>query len=170
MLENEQLFPTDIPKSEKIEYIPLLPQYKKLINIQWIIFFAILLIGGSTFYFLNGNVGIIWAASVFALWGIWLMLKLILIQIGFDRKGYAVREHDIHYRTGYFTLKETSVPIKRIQHIEIRQGLISKMFGLAKLRVFTAGESTMDLSIKGISLETAEDFKALLTQKMMIHD
>ncbi|MCT4589560.1 MAG: PH domain-containing protein [Carboxylicivirga sp.] len=170
MLENEQLFPIDIPKCEEIEYTPLLAQYKRLVNIHWIIFFAILLIGGITFYFLIENLGIVWAASVLIAWGIWFALKLVLIHVGLKRKGYAVREHDIHYRSGYFTLKETSVPVKRIQHLEIRQGMISKFLGLAKLKVYTAGEANMDLSIKGISLETAEDIKALLTQKIKIHD
>lgn len=168
--DNEQIFPNDIPRCENIEFTPLLPDYKKMLNIQWGIFFLVLLTGGIICYFLIDELGVIVMAVAFALWLTWLLAKLVLIRVSFPKKGYAIREHDIHYQTGYFIRKETSIPIKRIQHLEIRQGMISKMLKMARLVVFTAGESAADLSIKGISLETAENIKALLTHKMSQND
>jgi len=40
------------------------------------------------------------------------------------------------------------------------------MLDLAILKIYTAGNSAHDLSIKGISLEMAEDIKQVITSKV----
>ena len=165
-LENDQVWLTDIPKSEPIEFTNLLPKYKRLLNIQWAMFFALLFIGQVIAYFNFEKIELVWFGVAFALWLVFLLTKFSFIQLGFPNKGYAIRQKDLHYRTGYLTHKTISVPFNRIQHVEIRQGFISKMFDLAILKIYTAGNSAHDLSLKGISLERAEEIKQVVTSKV----
>jgi len=44
--------------------------------------------------------------------------------------------------------------------------LISRYFGLAKVEIFTAGESASDIKIPGIAITQAEDIKQLLMGKI----
>lgn len=164
--ENNQIWLSDIPKGESIEFTSLLPKYKQLLNIQWITFFALLIIALVVAYFNFEKIELVWFGVAFTLWLIFLLAKFSFIQLGFPNKGYAIRQKDLHYRTGYLTYKTISVPFNRIQHVEIRQGFISKMLDLAILKIYTAGNSAHDLSLKGISLETAEEIKQIVTSKV----
>ncbi|MDE5423536.1 PH domain-containing protein [Ancylomarina sp. DW003] len=165
-LENNQIWLSDIPKGESIEFTSLLPKYKRLLNIQWTTFFALLIIALIVAYFNFEEIGLVWFGVAFTLWLIFLLIKFSFIQLGFPNKGYAIRQKDLHYKTGYLTHKTISVPFNRIQHVEIRQGFISKMLDLAVLKIYTAGNSAHDLSLKGISLETAEEIKQIITSKV----
>ena len=164
--ENDQVWISDIPKSESIEFTNLLPKYKRLLNIQWLIFFAVIIIAIVVAYFKFDEIEPIWFGGLLIIWLVFLMTKFSFIQLGFPNKGYAIRQKDLHYRTGYLTHKIISIPFNRIQHVEIRQGFISKMLDLAVLKIYTAGNSAYDLSLKGISLETAEEIKQIVTSKV----
>lgn len=165
-LKNNQIWLSDIPKGESIEFTSLLPKYKRLLNIQWTTFFALLIIALVVAYFNFEKIELVWFGVAFTLWLIFLLTKFSFIQLGFPNKGYAIRQKDLHYKTGYLTHKTISVPFNRIQHVEIRQGFISKMLDLAVLKIYTAGNSAHDLSLKGISLETAEEIKQIITSKV----
>jgi membrane protein YdbS with pleckstrin-like domain len=164
--ENDQVWLSDIPQSEAIEFTNLLSRYKRLLNIQWVIFFALGLVALAVAYFNLDDIEFVWFVVALGVWLVLLFLKFSFIQLGFPHKGYAIRQKDLHYRTGYLTHKVISVPFNRIQHVEIRQGFISKMLDLAVLKIYTAGNSAHDLSLKGISLETAEEIKKLVTSKV----
>jgi len=164
--ENNQIWISDLPKSEEIEYTNLLPKYKRVLNIQSAVFFALLIISITVAYFKFDDIELIWFGLALIVWLVLLSIKFSFIQLGFPNKGYAIRQKDLHYRTGYLTHKTISVPFNRIQHVEIRQGFISKMLDLAILKIYTAGNSAHDLSIKGISLEMAEDIKQVITSKV----
>ena len=164
--ENDQVWFADLPKSETLEFTELLPKYKLLLNIQWAIFFALGLGLIGFAYFKFNDINWIWFGVGLLVWLVLLLAKFSFIQLGFPMKGYAIRQRDLHYRTGYLTHKLISVPFNRIQHVEIRQGFISKMLDLAVLKIYTAGNSAHDLSLKGISLETAEEIKKLVSSKV----
>ncbi len=165
-MENDQVWLSDIPKSESIEFTNLLPKYKRLLNIQWAVFFALVIIGIAVAYFKLNEVDLVWFGLAVAVWLVLVLIKFSFIQLGFPMKGYAIRQKDLHYKTGYLTHRTISVPFNRIQHVEIRQGFISKMLDLAILKIYTAGNSAHDLSLKGISLKTAEEIKQVLTSKV----
>jgi hypothetical protein len=94
------------------------------------------------------------------------MLVLALKLVGFKKRKYAVREKDISYKSGVFFKKMTTVPFTRIQHIEVDEGPVSRLFKLASLSVFTAGDSSDDLEINGIKKETALEIKEFISQKI----
>lgn len=103
----------------------------------------------------------------------WLMLGLLSLAVinlvvsyfGFFKKGYAIREKDISYKKGLFWRTKTLVPFNRIQHCELNQGPIERMFGLSSLKVFTAGGSSSDLNINGLVKGEAEQLKQFILKK-----
>ena len=93
------------------------------------------------------------------------LISLALTYFGFFKKGYAVREKDISYKQGLFWKSKTLIPFNRIQHSEVKQGPFERMFSLGSLRVFTAGGSASDLSIKGLKIEEANHLKQFIIKK-----
>ncbi|MDG1195895.1 MULTISPECIES: PH domain-containing protein [unclassified Polaribacter] len=81
-------------------------------------------------------------------------------------KKYALRERDISYKSGLLIKKITTVPFSRIQHVEIDEKPISRLFGLASLSVYTAGDSSDDLVVKGLKKEVAIQLKEFIITKI----
>lgn len=71
-------------------------------------------------------------------------------------RGYAIRQHDLVFRTGLFWVKQTIQPLKRLQHVEVTRGPIEKRAGIARVRVFSAGSGSATFSIPGLPVEEAE--------------
>jgi membrane protein YdbS with pleckstrin-like domain len=60
----------------------------------------------------------------------------------------------------------TTVPFSRIQHVEIDEKPISRLFGLSSLSVYTAGDSSNDLDVTGIKNEEALRIKEFISSKI----
>ncbi|MFK7926259.1 MAG: PH domain-containing protein [Bacteroidia bacterium] len=88
----------------------------------------------------------------------------------YHRKAYSLRAHDLSYRSGWLWHKLTTVPFSRVQHVEVDQGPIERALELATLKIFTAGGSSSDLSIPGLSPEKAKEMKSFILQKITGHD
>jgi uncharacterized protein len=95
-----------------------------------------------------------------------LLVILFFLRMGFTKKGYAFRNHDVLYRSGVIATNSMVIPYNRVQHVALHEGFISRLFGLAKVEIFTAGGSSSDLEIPGIPKEEAENIKQLLMGKI----
>lgn len=95
-----------------------------------------------------------------------MIFNLVVARLGFKIKGYAVRQHDLMFRTGLLFRKSTVIPYNRMQHSEIQQGLIDRQFGLSRLAIFTAGGSQSDLVIPGLTHESAEAIRSFVSGKV----
>lgn len=89
--------------------------------------------------------------------GAWLMEEIL----GFPRRGYAVRERDITYRTGWLSRTTTTIPFGQIQHSELVQGPIGRLFNLKHLKLFTAGGGG-NLRIAGVDEAEAEVLRGII--------
>ncbi len=78
------------------------------------------------------------------------------------KKKYAIREHDIHFQTGWIFQKRSSQPIMRIQHIEIERGPIERKAGLATLQVFSAGGANHTFEIPGLVHDKAIELRQFI--------
>ena len=90
----------------------------------------------------------------------------IVLNLSFPFRKYALREKDITYKAGLLVKKITTVPFSRVQHVEIDEKPISRIFGLSSISVYTAGDSSDDLEIKGIKKETALQIKEFISSKI----
>jgi putative membrane protein len=52
---------------------------------------------------------------------------------------WSVRDESIHFRSGIFSVKETDVPLSRIQSLDLEQGPVQRLFGVYAVHVQTGG-------------------------------
>jgi len=157
---------TSFPEITKIDFKSIEKRYLKVILIHTFLVFAILL----TLVFLADYNGLFKLVenticiylSIFLVFIFTLLMK----NIGFKKRKYAVRGKDISYKKGILFRSLTTVPFNRIQHVEIDEGPISRFFGLVSLSVFTAGDSSDDLKISGLLKEEAEQIKEFISNKI----
>ncbi|WP_088330358.1 PH domain-containing protein [Lacimicrobium sp. SS2-24] len=80
------------------------------------------------------------------------------------RKGYALREHDLSYRSGLLFISTVTQPVLRIQHVELKRGPIERRAGLASLQVFSAGGAMHTFAIPGLPLATAKGIRRFILE------
>ncbi|MFQ3180652.1 MAG: membrane protein YdbS with pleckstrin-like domain [Polaribacter sp.] len=157
---------TSFPKMIKIDFKSIENKYLKVILINTFLVFVIafLLVSFADykglFEFIENTIWIY--LSMFSSFVFILLVK----KVGFKKRKYAVREKDISYEKGVLFRSLTSIPFNRIQHIEIDEGPISRLFGLVSLSVFTAGDSSDDLKISGLLKEEAKQIKEFISNKI----
>ena len=158
---------TNLPDINKIEFISVDKSYLKVIFINFFLFFVPLFIGlvlADLFLFSDDfKEFMIYIYPLFAVFFGFILVYLIL---GFSKRKYALREKDISYKCGLLVKKITTVPFSRIQHVEIDEKPVSRIFGLSALSVYTAGDSSDDLVIKGIKKEKASQIKEFISTKI----
>jgi len=158
--ENDQLEIKHLPRVENLVFQPLEKDYLKVSMIASALFSMIFIIGALVLaYFLRDELILLKRVGILSVAGLIASVILWLTYKGFKFKAYALRQRDIVFQSGYIFRSQTVVPFNRIQHCEINQGPIDRMFDLSSLKIFTAGGSYSDLSIPGLDKQTAEDLK-----------
>lgn len=165
-LFQNNIVPT-FPDITKIDFIKINKKYLKVILLNISLYLLLLLIGLILwdFYFLSEQIPNLKIYLYLCLIVVFLFLYTVFI-IGFSKRKYAVREKDISYKSGILFKKTTTVPYNRVQHIEIDQGPFSRIFKLAAISVYTAGDSSDDLKISGILKEDAIQIKEFISNKI----
>ncbi|MCI4667430.1 MAG: PH domain-containing protein [Bacteroidia bacterium] len=164
--ENKEMEISQLPKVADLEFKGLHKDFLQVsilsVIVQWIIILAII-ITGLSFWGLLFNLKVFLASL--GGWLLFMGISLILRWLGFRHKAYALRERDIHYKTGLLWRSETSIPFHRIQHAEVSQGLIERVFKLSRLKVFTAGGESSDLVVPGLEPDHANSLKDYILNK-----
>jgi uncharacterized protein len=162
---NETINTKQLPRFEEVQYTPLHKNYWKVTLLNFGIFAVILgiaLVLGLLFNDVMKANRIIFIILYFIL----LLVILFFLRLGFKKKGFAFRNHDVLYRSGLIATNSMVIPYNRVQHVALHEGFISRIFGLAKIEIFTAGGNSSDLEIPGIPKEEAENIKELLMGKI----
>lgn len=162
---NETIDLDSLPKFEDIQLQKPHADYWKIICINLLIFLGIVGIGIVALIIFVEEISI----SAHLIIGIYLTLTLILFLLfraSFKKRGYAVRAHDVVYKSGIIAETTTIVPLNRIQHIELNEGILSRMYKLGSLQIFTAGGQTGHLHIAGIPIDVAKSIRDLLLKKL----
>ncbi len=157
LFENLSVHPKDLPGLHDAEFQPLSKAWLRWQNRRNLLAFGVSMVAVLIVIYIVG-------------WALWIIPACCLpigifvfaqtaIRKGYSARQYALRERDITFRKGWIWWSETAVPFNRIQHCEIEQGPIEKMYGLATLEVYTAGKNSSDLSISGLEREIAERLK-----------
>lgn len=74
-------------------------------------------------------------------------------EIRWQRWYYEVDEHEIDLQSGIIIISRTLVPVKRVQHVDTRQGPILRSYGLADVTISTAATTHR---IPALDEETAD--------------
>ena len=163
---NQNISPAELPTIEEVSFHPLEKEYLLVERISFAITIVIVLAGTFPFFyfidFLQEPVIIIITLILFTLFSV---VTWFSTGVDFRYSGYALREKDLLYRSGWFIRKQKVVMLSRIQHISVQSGPIERKFGLASISIYTAGASQADFKIKGIKEETARDIKEWVSKQ-----
>ena len=167
VFENIDIDIDSLPGVNSSSFIALEKKYRMVLVLKSIVFSIVLIAGFSVYYFLQSHkmpkaVTIL----LFVLLVVVVIGNLLVAYFGYKRKKYKLRMHDVIYKTGIFWKSETSISFVRVQHSEVIQGPIERVFGLAKLKLYTAGGHSSDLSIPGLSWQKAEQLKDFITKRI----
>ncbi|WP_316824016.1 PH domain-containing protein [Pedobacter miscanthi] len=162
---NEAIDIEHLPKYEEISLKQPHPDYWKIICINLSIFFGLLGIGlGSLLLFVDEiRPNAVWIIPVYI---VFVILFFLLFRLSFKKRGYAVRTHDVIYKSGVVAESTTIIPLNRIQHIELNEGIFSRIYKLGSLQVFTAGGQSGHIHISGIAINEAKSIRDLLLKKL----
>lgn len=166
IFKNTAIDITALPSIETATYQRLAKNYVTVRYISNTIFFIVLLMGIAVLYRETRitSFPILWY-GVLAFWVFLLITSFFLIKKGYELQGYVLRDHDILHRKGVLVKSLTTIPFNRVQHCEISQGPIQRIFDLYTLEIFTAGGGKSDLSIPGLEDATAQRIKEFILKK-----
>jgi membrane protein YdbS with pleckstrin-like domain len=167
---NSIIVPENLPSIEKKTFNLLDKSYLKILYIRIVVFFLFSVGGFVTFILVSEGIPGLAIVIISLVLACVVISSLLITILGFPRKGYLVRENDISFQKGIITYKLTTIPFNRIQHVEVNQGVLAKMFKLSSLKLFTAGGNASDLSIPGLPQEVAQNLKAFLSEKISEHE
>ena len=171
MFENAEIGVDALPKVDDVEWQSMDPAFVRRQLTEALIALAITIAGIAA---LHGILSVALADENvdFSLGWLWLLpvaLAIPLITwpiVSVPRKGYAVRERDILYKSGVFWRSVTAIPFNRIQHVEKSSTPLDRRFNLATLQLFTAGGSGGDLKIHGLPAKAAEKLRFFILEKI----
>ncbi len=161
LFNNPQLDISQLPRAEDLELIRLEPAYKTVRVISGIIIAVIIIFIVWTVVMFRPQswpYGF-YAAGIISILALWI---IFYYQVSFQYMGYALREKDISFTSGWLWRSMTTVPFNRVQHCDIKQGILDRRFGISKLTIYTAGGQSTDLMIPGLLPETAEKLKSYI--------
>ncbi|MCU9969075.1 PH domain-containing protein [Mobiluncus mulieris] len=96
--------------------------------------------------------------AVLLIWRMWLIPRQVRAW------GYAEGEKDLYIRRGIMFKKMWAVPYGRMQFVDVTQGPIDRMFGIADVSLKTASAES-DASIPGLPREEADRVRVILTER-----
>ena len=164
---NQQVQSESLPTISDITFEKLDPSYRKISVITSFIFCLVLLIAYLVVgYFVDILYKWPWILLFALVWSILSGFIIILAIKGYDYEGFAIREKDILYQSGIFFKSVVTIAFNRVQHCEIEQGPVDRMFGLSSLSIFTAGGSSSDLNIPGLAHDKANQLKQFITNQV----
>ncbi len=164
---NETIAISALPKFEETPLQPLQKAYFKVMIIQFGMVYGLIFIGLVVMYFVDLNDFFKTnQLYFFILWLVLVIFNFLYIRISFAKKGFALREHDVIFKSGVISETTIIVTNNRVQHVALHQGMLSRYFGLASIELFTAGGSSSDLKINGLLLEDAKKIKESVSLKI----
>lgn len=170
-MENQQLMTSEIKGVENLDYEHIEKSYCKFLFWQNILIFILIAISAAVFViivsdsfadFLN-HILLVGIAAV--VWLVALLLSLSIVSRVQKFRGYALREKDVSYRSGIIFPSYKTVPISKIQSVEIAQNPILKIVNLYNVVIANGSQGMGGITIHGVRKETAERIKSYLTKE-----
>ena len=158
--QNPQVSPNELPSLEDVSFLPLEKEFLLVERISVLISMGIFLVIGLTvFYLVDGlrqPIFMMMASLLFLFLFLWTFISKTL---NYKFSGFALRERDLIFKSGWLYRKVRVVVRNRIQHVSVQSGPLERKFGLSSVSIFTAGSSEADFTIKGITQQTALGIK-----------
>lgn len=167
IFENLAVDTNELPKTGELSFEPLERKYLTVSLLAEAVFFILLLVGGICLIIFNDDIATVWTNFVYLCGGVLLLWAsaILITYKGYFKKMYALRSRDVVYKKGLFWQSRTSIPFNRVQHVEIKQGPIDRIYSLYSLKIYTAGGQSSDLVIPGLTEDKAQSLKEFILKK-----
>jgi uncharacterized protein len=164
---NDRVDTAALPQVAALELEPPDHRYRRVLRLEWrltaLFLFAVAAI---LFYFIpdwrNRTTMSITGATL----GVLLALWYLHIEFSWPWRGYAMRTHDIVYRSGWIFRRLQVCPFNRIQNCSLSRGPLDRRYGVATLILYTAGSDGADLRLPGLPYEKAESIREFLLNRI----
>ncbi len=90
------------------------------------------------------------------------VVALPVIVLQYLRFSYRITPKQIVIQKGVLRRQNRSIPIERIQNIQIEQNLVARIIGLAKVTIETAGSSATEGALEYVGLSAAHDIRQVV--------
>ncbi|MFP4229018.1 MAG: PH domain-containing protein [Salinivenus sp.] len=87
------------------------------------------------------------------------VVALPTIVLQYLRFSYRITPKQIVIQKGVLNRKNRSIPIERIQNIQIEQNLVARALGMAKVQIETAGSAATEGSLEYVGLDAAHEIR-----------
>ncbi|MBB6426212.1 PH domain-containing protein [Sphingopyxis sp. JAI128] len=132
------------------------PAYAQVLRITTALNLIPLAIAASIFDYLlirhiDGPYGLITALA-------WLTAIIMIVSFPsrrMQRWGYKIGEGQLRVARGWLFRTDTIVPFVRVQHIDVGQGPVERLFGLSHLIVHTSGTHNSTVTLPGLRSDLA---------------
>lgn len=169
--ENHVISPEEIPKYANVTLQPVEAVYKKVLYINWGIAYTLFISLLIALFIFIKPLQIDWLIAIVALTLLLLIsITIASVEIGFKNKTWALRDKDIQFKKGWLFQTTHIIPFVKVQHCELVSGPIGRKYGLASIKINTAASNDIDISIKGLKQETAEQLKAFIMDKIEAYE
>lgn len=165
IFSNEPVEASTLPEFQRVELTPVVDAY-----LPWA------LITQTVFWLLLAVAALVVPRLPFVpLDGFWWLplpplavavIAAVYARLDARHRAWALREHDLIYRYGVVWRKTVIVPFARIQHVEAVHGPLERYLGLMRLKCFTAGGMTADLTVKGLDRSSARRVRQYLLEQI----
>jgi len=95
---------------------------------------------------------------------------LLTTHLRYRRLAFSIDAAYLRITHGVLVHREKTIPIARLQHVDVDRGPFERLFGLASLSVFTAGGRAATFRIVGLTPERAEAMRARVLERAVLHD
>lgn len=143
-------------------YFPLDPRSIRVEQLTGLLVFGILLLAAIvglviSYIAADGFTWIWWAIAGGLATGACVLLFFVLAwpAIEFRYARWTWDESGLEIHRGVLWQHRITVPISRIQHVDVSQGPLQRQFGLGKVTVHTAGTQHAAIELSGIAYEAA---------------
>lgn len=138
---------------------PLDPRAIKLWRVAEQIAVAVIMIPSLIGVIVSGYFAPQAAVPMLAGWGfltsLWLWHSLWYPPRSYQAWSYRINERVLETRSGRLFQTTRLLPLNRLQHVDLQQGPLERMYGLAHLELHTAGTQNASLTIPGLAHEEA---------------
>ncbi|MFO8098240.1 MAG: PH domain-containing protein [Salinibacter sp.] len=90
------------------------------------------------------------------------VVALPTIVLQYLRFSYRITPKQIVIQKGVLNRKNRSIPIERVQNIQVEQNLVARLFGMAKVKIETAGSAATEGALEYVGLEAAHEIRRVV--------
>lgn len=158
----------DLPNFEEVNFQPISKKYGWIVAFNWFVFSLLILTGLLILNIMNRDFFGIYFKYILSAAVLFLILNYIVSYFAFFKRKFALRTHDIIYQHGLIKSSTIIIPFNRIQHVDLEEGWLSRVFDIKSIAIFTAGQNSGDIKIPGLEKDISEKINQLILNKIKL--